>query len=184
MVTNGFLSREARERLIPVVDAFNIDLKGDAPFYRELCGASQNPVVESIREVAQHRHLEVTTMVMERYHSPELLLDLRRVLGEAGVPVWHLSRFFPAHQMAKESPTSEEYLATVLRSVRRGDSACGDDCRSPGYIFAGNSRLLKQESTMCPRCGTECVRRYPLVEDRTADGACPVCGFRICGVWR
>jgi pyruvate formate lyase activating enzyme len=175
MVTNGFFTPEAVDRLIPVVDAFNIDLKGDDHFYRELCGGRGGPVLESIRRIAPERHLEVTTMVMPSRHTDEIIDALRGELVAAGVQVWHLSRFFPAWRMADEPETSEGDLRRVLDFLsERG---------SPPFIFAGNSRQSEYHLTVCPRCDTVCIDHRPPVRNDTVDGRCPACGTEIYGVF-
>ncbi len=42
MVTNGYMSQEALDLLIPNLDAVNIDLKGDSKFYKTLCNAKKD----------------------------------------------------------------------------------------------------------------------------------------------
>ncbi len=181
MVTNGFFTPETVERLLPVVDAFNIDLKGDDDFYRRICGGIRQPVMETIHTIAPLRHLEVTTMIMERYHPPALLREMAGELAEAGVKVWHLSRFYPAGEMLQELPTSEEYLDQVLTELRRLQNR--EPHSTPTFIFAGNSRKLGKETTYCPHCGTECIRRVPIVADDTDEGQCRRCGQRLYGTF-
>lgn len=177
MVTNGFLTPEAVERLLPVVDAFNIDLKGNDAFYRELCRATHPPVIETIRRIAPHRHLEVTTMLMERFHDHSVLEVLRDELSSAGVQVWHLSRFYPAGSMLDEPATGEAYLESALRA------ADGTSARAIPYLYAGNSRIMEYQRTLCPECGTLCIERESTVKNHTIHGACPTCGHRVFGVY-
>lgn len=175
MVTNGFFTPEAADRLMAVVDAFNIDLKGDDEFYRRLCRGRVAPVLDTIRRIAPHRHLEVTTMLMPSRHTPEIIEDLRRELSAAGVRVWHLSRFFPAWKLKQEPATSETELRTTLdRIAHTGD---------PPFIFAGNSRQSEYHQTRCPACGTVCIDHRAPVEDRTVGGTCPECGQQLYGVF-
>jgi pyruvate formate lyase activating enzyme len=175
MVTNGFFSEEAMDRLIPVVDAFNIDLKGDDQFYRKLCKGRSAPVLKAIRRIAPERHLEVTTMLMSSRHSRETIDMLRRELVDAGVRVWHLSRFFPAWMMEDEPATTENDLREALDYLSEHDA--------PPFIFAGNSRQSDYHRTNCPHCGTVCVEHRPPVRDYTDRGACPECGHQIYGVF-
>lgn len=173
MISNGFLTPRAVERLLPLVDGFNIDLKGDEQFYRTLCRATDAPVIDTIRRVAPHRHLEVTTMLMERFHDSALLSRLEEELHHAGVQVWHLSRFHPAGSMLGERATSETFLQDALRSLRRGIP----------YLYAGNSRFYENQQTMCPQCDTVCITRGSVAEDHTLRGACPRCGHLLYGVF-
>ena len=50
LVSNGFISREAAEELYPLTDAANIDVKAmSEEFYRSMCHASLQPVLENCR---------------------------------------------------------------------------------------------------------------------------------------
>ena len=175
MVTNGFLTPQALERLLPVVDAFNIDLKGDDHFYRSLCRGTVAPVLDTIRRVSGVRHLEVTTMLIPSRHTPTVVSGLRRHLVDAGVKVWHLSRFFPAWKMRDEPATSEEFLNGTIEEIRNSEA--------PPFIFAGNSRQSQYQRTHCPECGTLCIDHRSPVRDFTHYGACPHCGYSIYGVF-
>jgi pyruvate formate lyase activating enzyme len=171
MVTNGFLTPEAIERLVPVIDAFNIDLKGDDAFYRTLCRATQQPVLDAIELLVPRAHVEVTSMIMESQHSGDRIEELYQLLAARGVRIWHLSRFHPAHRMRSEPATAEETLANAI------DHVSG---REIPFIFAGNSRQSKYQMSHCPHCGTFCVGRG---RDETVHGACPSCGYRLYGVF-
>ncbi len=175
MVSNGFFTPQAVDRLLPVVEAFNIDLKGNEEFYRSLCRATDSPVIEAIRRIAPYRHVEVTTMLMERFHDDTVLTTLRDHLVDAGVQVWHLSRFHPAGKMLDEPATSEAFLRHALETVKTD--------RIP-YLYAGNSRILEYQRTLCPRCGTLCVDRGAEVVNDLVRGACPRCGVHLYGVFQ
>ncbi len=177
MVSNGFYSETATERLAGVIDAFNIDLKGGSAFYRSQCKGARGPVVAAIRALAPRCHVEVTSMVIEGLHTEDEIAAIGADLQEAGVQVWHISRFFPAFQMSHRPATSERWLRTVLVSMR--------ERLSIPFIYAGNSRQSEYHQTRCPRCATVCIERdtAAFVVDRTRDGACPGCGERLYGTF-
>jgi pyruvate formate lyase activating enzyme len=114
-------------------------------------------------------------MLMSSRHSRETIDMLRRELVDAGVRVWHLSRFFPAWMMEDEPATTENDLREVLDYLSEHDA--------PPFIFAGNSRQSDYHRTNCPHCGTVCVEHRPPVRDYTNRGACPECGHQIYGVF-
>ena len=115
MVTNGSFSCEALERIVPLIDAFNIDLKGDDEFYETVCKASLQPVLDGIEYIVNHgRHIEVTTMLIEGMHDEKMVRMLGSLLRERGVKVWHLSRFFPRYRMKDRKETSEAFLSSML----------------------------------------------------------------------
>jgi pyruvate formate lyase activating enzyme len=174
MISNGSFSTEALDRILPAIDAFNIDLKGDEHFYRSLCSARIEPVLDALEAITGFgAHLEVTTMVMEGYHTKAVIEYLSSLLVERGVSVWHLSRYFP-HYHRREQPTSERYLASAITQARKSGIA---------HIYAGNSTL--ESSTICPSCGAELVHRDRYTTGPTdaidRDGRCIHCGTTIYG---
>lgn len=175
MVTNGYFTPEATKRLIQVVDAFNIDLKGGDNFYRSLCKARHDPVLETIRRVVPHRHIEVTSLFIDGVHTIEEIEELGFELSDAGVSVWHISRFHPAFRMQDHPPTSENRLKELLDRVR-------GTVKIP-FIYGGNSRQLEYQQTRCPKCATVLVDRSAFATRfvRLESGRCPNCGESIYG---
>ena len=162
MVSNGTFSEEARARIIPHIDAFNIDLKGDEAFYQDICHGSVKPVLDTIeRIVLEGKHLEVTTMVIEGIHTIKEIRTLGSLLMERGVKVWHISRFFPQRRMRNRRETSEECLASFIDAAKESGIP---------HIYAGNS-MMKTPVT-CPECGRE-----------ASGGRCNHCRQNIYGVW-
>ena len=62
IVSNGYISKEALEELLPYLDGANIDLKSfSEDFYRKLCRGRLQPVLENIELLARSEvHLEMT----------------------------------------------------------------------------------------------------------------------------
>lgn len=172
MVTNGSFSQEALLRILPLIDAFNVDIKGNESFYRDVCKADEQAVLDGIEAIAQSgAHLEVTTMVIESMHTEEDIANLGKLLHERGVQVWHLSRFFPRYRMAHLKPTSEAYLSKmVARAALSGIP----------YIYSGNSE--SERSTYCPSCNEHLIdgqNRILAIEG----GRCKRCGTSVYGVF-
>ena len=173
MVTNGSFSREALKRLLPVIDAFNLDLKGDEAFYKEVCKGQQQVVLDAIEAIAKTKaHLEVTTMLIESMHTKESVQTLGKQLHARGVQVWHLSRFFPRYKMTYLKATSESYLAEMVALAKQSGIP---------YIYSGNSEV--ERTTFCPSC------HALLIDDRNTTssvfdhGRCAHCGTPIYGVF-
>ena len=170
MVSNGSFSDKALERIIPLIDAYNIDLKGDEDFYRDICKGEMEPVVNAIRKIAENgKHIEITTMLIENIHTGKMIREIGRILKEESISVWHLTRFFPQYKMNYLPPTSELFLSDMISIAR--------DSGIP-YIYPGNSVLKAQ--TICPGCG-RVIRTHP--GEIIRGGECPYCGKRIYGVW-
>jgi len=113
MVSNGYWSKECFEFLKDVIDAVNIDLKGNDDFYKKYCGGLQKPVLDTIeRLVGNGIHVEATTLVIPGLNDnkedfefiAKYLSDLDKNI------VWHISRFFPMYKMQDGQATPRETL--------------------------------------------------------------------------
>jgi pyruvate formate lyase activating enzyme len=65
-VSNGYMSIEAIEWMRPSLDGINVDLKAySEPFYHSLCKAHLEPVLDTIRYIAQKTDIwmEITTLL-------------------------------------------------------------------------------------------------------------------------
>lgn len=169
MVTNGSFSCEALERIVPLVDAFNVDLKGDDEFYKNICKASLQPVLDGIEYIVNHgRHIEVTTMLIEGMHDEKMVRMLGSLLRERGVRVWHLSRFFPRYRMKDRKETSEAFLSSMLTVAKESGIP---------YIYGGNTMI--PAVTVCPHCGRVLRDDVP----QMLPSSCPECGETVYGVF-
>jgi len=183
MVTNGSFSPAALKRILPYIDAYNIDLKGDEAFYKHYCKSALQPVLDGIETIASHEDkiIEITTLLIEGIHRIDDVYWLGEFLSRAGIQVWHLSRFFPHYRMENREPTSERFLQEALQAA----SSCGIP-----YIYAGNSSNPYYSKTRCPNCSKEIVSRrgyYVQIEDevkkRIQGGHCANCGHPIYGIF-
>ena len=130
LVSNGTICAEPLERLLPHVDAMNIDLKCfREDGYRRL-GGDLVTVKETIaRAVAHGVHVEVTTLVVPTMNdSTEDMDEEAHWLStlSPNLPL-HISRYFPRHRMsAPPTPIADiDRLVAVahrhLRHVHRGN---------------------------------------------------------------
>ena len=114
-VTNGYFSDKSINEVLGFVDAFNIDLKSmSEDFYRKVCGADLDVVLDNIKRVYDEgKHLEITNLIINDYNdSADEISELCDfVADELGpdVPL-HFSRAFPYYRMADISPTRPEIL--------------------------------------------------------------------------
>jgi len=157
-VTNGYMTPEALDAIGPYLDAWRVDIKGfsDA-FYREL---AKIPRWRSILEVAKRAkdkwqmHVEVITNIIPTMNDDDQQLEgianwIREELGE--LTPWHVTRFYPHHQMMHLPPTP---VATLERAYEIGRKA------GLKFIYAGNVPGHQSESTVCYSCGKPVVRRF------------------------
>lgn len=130
IVTNGSVTEEVLEEILPFTDAMNIDLKGitDA-FYRSL-GGDLETVKRFIRRAAPACHVELTTLIVPGENDSEGQME-QLAAWVAGVddkiPL-HVTRFFPRWKMTDRPPTKVE---TVCRLA----DVAG---RRLKHVFTGN----------------------------------------------
>ena len=181
LVTNGYQSPEAREKLGPVIDAANVDLKSfRESFYKEFCGAKLAPVLETlIGFKEQGVWIEVTTLIIPGLNdSPEELGEIAGFIATRLGPEtpWHISRFHPDYRLTDRGGTP---VATLERAAQIGRAA------GLKYVYLGNAPGAGGETTCCPGCGAELIDRlgFTIRLNRTAEGTCPECGARVDGVF-
>jgi pyruvate formate lyase activating enzyme len=181
-VSNGYTSTAALERIAPALDAANVDLKGfSETFYREVTGASLAGVLATLRDYRRLGiWLEVTTLVIPGWNDgdAELAGIARFIAEELGTQVpWHVTAFYPTHQMLDRPPTP----AATLRRARRIGLDAGLK-----HVYVGNVPDATGENTYCPACGELLIERrgFRLGRMNVADGACGNCRAPLAGVWR
>ncbi|MGC8849316.1 MAG: AmmeMemoRadiSam system radical SAM enzyme [Candidatus Bathyarchaeia archaeon] len=180
-VTNGYITEEALRGIKPYLDAANIDLKSfNDSFYRRICGARLEPVLEAIK---LYRELgiwiEITTLIIPGLNDSEE--ELRRIASfikeelDPGVP-WHVSRFYPMYMLLDLPQTP---LETIHKARRIGLEA------GLHYVYEGNVPG-EGEHTICPGCGETLIKRvgYHVLENKLMDSSCPRCGLKVEGHWR
>jgi pyruvate formate lyase activating enzyme len=181
MITNGTMTPEALDTMLELIDGFNIDVKGSTEFYRRWCGGALDPVVKNIERISARSQavLEVTTLVIEGIHTLEEIRMLAQRLRDAGVQVWHLSRFFPAYRMRDIPPTSEAFLTEALEAAE----AVGIP-----HLYSGNSADTRWGATRCPVCGLELIPSHSYggeagkaAAEHIREGRCAGCGTPIYG---
>ncbi len=175
LVTNGYILEEPLNRLIEVTDAMNIDLKSmDQDFYRKICGGSLDPVLNTIRTVANSTvHLELTNLIITCYNDSEKqvgrLVDFVASV-DPDIPV-HFSGYHPAYRF-NAPPTPLEIL---LRAKAIAD-------RSLKYVYIGNRQTETGRDTFCPKCGNMLVSRAGYsgsIVGITPLGVCSQCGSNV-----
>jgi pyruvate formate lyase activating enzyme len=125
-VTNGFMSKETLELILPLVDAFNVDLKGlNNHNLIRYCGGKINPVLDNLITIYQRKkHLEITTLVVTGVNdSLQELSDIADfIINKLGVDVpWHITRFYPGYKMLNVEPTKVEILKKAREiAIKKG----------------------------------------------------------------
>lgn len=117
VVTNGYVCQDPLEELLPLVDAWNIDLKSfNDDVYREI-GGDLSTVKETISCAASVSHVEVTTLVIPGINdTKEEMRALSQWLASVNpsIPL-HISRFFPTYKMNDRNPTPVETIRSLVQ---------------------------------------------------------------------
>lgn len=114
MVTNGFAELPVLEKLLPYIDAMNIDLKGFTDAYYQKLGGNLETVKAFIARAARDCHVELTTLIVpgENDGEDEMEAEAKWIASlDADIPL-HVTRFFPQYRMTDRGPTKVE---TVYR---------------------------------------------------------------------
>lgn len=178
-VTNGYITPEALRMISPVLQGANIDLKAftDA-FYREICGARLQPVLDSIKLYHELGiWIEITTLIIPGHNDGEQeLTHLARFIRsvDENIP-WHVTRFHPTYRLTDQP-------ITPIASLRRArDIGFSEGLR---FVYEGNIPG-EGEGTACPNCGKTVIKRlgFSITENNIQTGTCGFCKTALPGIW-
>ncbi|MBQ1786574.1 MAG: AmmeMemoRadiSam system radical SAM enzyme [Turicibacter sp.] len=151
LVTNGYINEEPLMKLLPYVDAMNIDLKGYSNhYYKKICGATLEPVLETIKRANEYCHVEVTTLlVTDELDILDEVEKISKFLASVNpnIPL-HLSRYFPRYKMQNEA-TSLDMISKALDVAKK----------YLNYVYIGNVPG-SDINTYCLNCGTLLIQRH------------------------
>ena len=132
--SNGYMSIETLDAIIPYLDAINVDFKGpDNAVYEKYCGGKAEYIMENLKYLYEAGiHLEITTLIVPNVNDrPEQIGSIANFIAtklSKDVP-WHISRFFPAWKML-DAPITP--LKTLEMAQTIGES------EGLHYIHLGN----------------------------------------------
>ncbi len=130
VVTNGYICKEPLERLLPDIDAMNIDLKGFTQKFYDMVGGDLETVKNTIVSAAGSCHVEVTFLVIpEENDSTEEISRLSSWLAslDRSIPL-HVSRFFPRYKMSGRTATPAEKIYELADIAKKHLK----------YVYTGN----------------------------------------------
>lgn len=175
LVTNGSIQEEPLQRLLPYIDAMNIDVKAfSSDYYQRVCRGELEPVLRAVERACRSCHIELTTLLVPGMNDSdeelEALVDWVASLGKE-VPL-HFSRYFPRYRM-ELPPTPLKTLVRAWELARR----------KLNYVYIGNAWELGErfDNTYCPNCGCLLVQRsgYSVMLSGLEGRKCKGCGAEI-----
>jgi pyruvate formate lyase activating enzyme len=183
MHTSAGCNPEPLKDICGLMDAVNIDFKSySRSFYDDVVGCNIDTILANIKLVAASGvWLELTFLAVPGYNTdPAVFKSMCQWIAyNVGreVPL-HISRFFPAYRLRNVPATSTD----MLKDLRKIAFDAG-----LRYVYLGNMAGDPSESTFCPTCGTQVIRRVGYEVSNTAlnlkTGKCMKCGLKIPGYW-
>lgn len=133
LVTAGCINRDIAVKVLPYIDALNIDLKAYNPdTYGKLLGGNLDTVKTFIEEAVKTSHVELTTLVVPGMNDSDTEMNeicdyILSLEGGRDIPL-HISRFFPRHRMTDRRPTEVSRILELADLARR----------KLNYVYPGN----------------------------------------------
>lgn len=182
LVTNGYITPEARGEFFQDVDAANVDLKAfTETFYHHQAAGHLAPVLDTLCWLRRETKvwLEVTTLLIPGLNDgeAEIRAECAWIRENLGVETpLHFSAFHPSFRMLDRPPTPPATLAAARKI------ALAEGLR---HVYTGNVHDPAGQTTWCPGCGAALIERdwHSIRRNRLDAGACPECRTPIAGVW-
>lgn len=185
-VSNGYMSKQCLDEILPYLDAINVDLKFfDEKIYLKNCGCHLPPILDNLKYLYKDSRfktqdskliLEITTLLIpgltDVNNQPQKIAEFIAQELSPNVP-WHISRFSPdiSYKMQNGQDTP---LKLINRAYELGKRA------GLNYIYVGNIWNNEHESTYCPQCGALVIKRLGYqIKALTPDGHCPKCYYQL-----
>jgi pyruvate formate lyase activating enzyme len=181
IVSNGYINQEPLLKLLKVLDAVKIDLKGfSEKFYEEVCSASLKPVLESLKTVKREKvWLEIVNLVIPTLNDDLEMIDemcqwIKENLGQ-DTPL-HFTRFFPNYKLAHLSPTPVSTLESAYKIAKKNVLR---------YVYVGNVSDPIYNSTFCSSCHRKviCRTHFDVLKMNMVNGKCQFCNSPVQGKW-
>lgn len=150
LVSNGYLQKEPLEKLVPFIDAINVDVKAfRESFYQKFCQGSLKYVMETVERLVGKTHLEISTLLIPGENDMiEDIKELSQWLARMDKNiVLHLSRYYPAYKL-NLPPTSVDTILVAQETARE----------YLPFVYTGNV-LNIENNTYCPDCGNLLIKR-------------------------
>lgn len=130
LVTNGMICAEPLQKLLPYIDALNIDLKAFTEKFYKMIGGDLTTVKETIRLASKVAHVEITTLIIpDENDTDQEIENLSAWLASINhnIPL-HITRFFPRWQMQNKKATPVERIYSLAEIARKNLQ----------YVYEGN----------------------------------------------
>jgi pyruvate formate lyase activating enzyme len=171
LVSNGYIESQPLRKLLPYIDAMNIDVKAfNETFYQNHCRGSLAAVMNNVEAAAREVHVEITTLMIpgenDDLHEIASLAEWLASLDKN--IVLHLSRYHPAYRFEKE--------ATPVKTLLK---ARNEALKYLRFVYLGNTG--RENDTLCMNCGGVLIERrgYYTRASGLEAGHCRYCKTRV-----
>lgn len=172
VVSNGYINHEPLNEILPLIDAFNIDLKAFSDsFYKANTGGSLQAVLDTLKLIRlSGKHHEITFLLIPELNDDESLFIkmLEYIKRELGADtILHISAYHPAYKTKIDATSA----AMVLRFANIARNYLF-------WVYAGNVSLSAYQDSVCPKCGTLLISRngYNTIIGQIDKNGCGKCG--------
>ncbi|WP_174255661.1 radical SAM protein [Methanosphaerula palustris] len=151
--TNGYFTESALRRLLPFIDAVNIELNGRSDEEDQACGAEHaEPVFRNIRTLFMNGvHVEVAVMHMNG-NEEEVLAACQEIAGiSPAIPI-QVMRFIPLGSAD----------LSLEPSIHQSERFCDTIRNYSSFVYLFNSPGSPYLNTLCPHCGEPVITREML----------------------
>jgi pyruvate formate lyase activating enzyme len=181
MVSNGYINEAPLKKLVPYLDAANIDLKSfNDDIYMRLTAGKLQPVLNTLKIFKDSGvWLEITNLVVpswtDDFDMIKKMCEWLVANGFSNYPL-HFSRFHPSFKLTQLPETPLQTL------IRAREIAINSGCN---YVYIGNVPGKGFENTYCPKCKNLVIERrgYTILSVHMKNGKCENCGRTIEGRW-
>jgi pyruvate formate lyase activating enzyme len=122
LVTNGYINAEPLKRLLPYIDAMNIDLKSMNPeFYKRVCRGDLETVQNTIKTAYLKTHIELTFLAIpDQNDSEKQMTKMATWIAniDKNIPL-HIIPFRPMYQWAHMHGQSYEKINRLKEIARK-----------------------------------------------------------------
>jgi pyruvate formate lyase activating enzyme len=182
MVTNGYISKEARKEVYDYIDAANVDLKAFSQnFYKKITLSNLTPVLENLIWLKNETGiwLEITNLLIpdENDSEDEIKRMCEWIANNLGLETpMHFTVFHPDYKMLDKIATPAETLNRACNIAKSFDLK---------YVYVGNIFSIAGQTTYCPNCSAKLIVRswHNIQEYRLNGDRCRKCGSKIAGVF-
>jgi pyruvate formate lyase activating enzyme len=121
VVTNGTICEKPLLKLLPFVDAMNIDLKSFTERFYKMIGGDLETVKQTIKLALKECHVEITTLIIPGENDSETeITELSTWLASVNpeIPL-HITRFYPRWKMKDKKATPVETIYILAQTARK-----------------------------------------------------------------